>query len=245
MRSLGRILILAAFAFATFTVANVSAFAQDEEHFEKALDSVEHESIDEAVEESVSPENGETVTDGHGEAAHGADAAHEKSAGLPQFDPSSFVGQIFWLVIAFGILYLVFARKSLPEISSVLESRQLHIQSDLDTAESLRREAESVHEAYEKALVSARNEASSLFQSIEQDIKDKGTEAAHKFHEQSMKSMSATENRIAQAKSAAMEDMSAIAADIARQVAEKIIGEPTDLKQAKTVVDQIHKRKAA
>ena len=37
------------------------------------------------------------------EEAHGAGAAEAGSAGLPQFDPSSWPSQLFWLALSFGV----------------------------------------------------------------------------------------------------------------------------------------------
>lgn len=177
-------------------------------------------------------------------AAHGA-AEHAKSAGLPQFDPSSFPSQIFWLTAAFVILYLFFSKKTLPDISSVLENRRQHIQSDLDTAESLRKQAEEIHQAYEKVMEQAQIAASDYYLDAERTIKEKTQREMNAFYERAVEQVGETEKRIEAAKAEAMEDMSTIAAQIAAEVAQKIIGVSTDISQAKTVVQSIHKRKAA
>ena len=88
------------------------------------------------------------------------DATHEASAGLPQLDPTWFASQIFWLLIVFGALYFIFSRSILPALSTTLENRHEHIQSDLDTAERLKEEAETVQSNYEAVLVDARAKAS-------------------------------------------------------------------------------------
>jgi F-type H+-transporting ATPase subunit b len=192
------------------------------------------------------------VVDAHGnpiEAAHGAAdaAAHGggSEAGLPQFDPSSFPSQIFWLAVAFGILYIFFSKKSLPDISSVLENRRQHIQSDLDTAEQLRKQAEDVHRAYEEALDKARVASTDFYVEAEKKIKEKTLKEMDAFYQRAGDHIAATEKRIDAAKAGAMEDMSSIAAAIAAEVAEKVVGISTDLKDAKSVVQSIHKRKAA
>lgn len=247
MTLLARLIFAAALLVATAPMALAAAHGENPA---QALESVEHEAVEESIEEGIAPGTGEGAdaahADDHGAGAgHGEDTGHGEKAGLPQFDPTFFAGQIFWLTIAFITLYLVFSRKSLPEISNVLESRHQHIQSDLDNAESLRREAEEVHQAYEKALNKARTEATDLYLGVERDMKEKNSAATQSYYERSMREVGATEKRIEQAKSAAMEDMNAIAADIARQVAEKVIGVSTDLNEAKTVVQSLHKRKAA
>ena len=83
---------------------------------------------------------------------------------MPQFEPSSFASQIFWLVVSFGLLYLLMSKIALPRIADILEVRQDRIAADLDRAEALRREAEEARAAYELALSDARSEAQKLLE---------------------------------------------------------------------------------
>ena len=51
------------------------------------------------------------------EGAHGAGMEdHGGGVGLPQFDPSSFPSQMFWLAVTFAILYLFFSNKTAADI---------------------------------------------------------------------------------------------------------------------------------
>ena len=51
----------------------------------------------------------------------------QRSGGMPQLDPEFWFSQIFWLVITFGILYLVLSKLILPKISENLETRKSQI----------------------------------------------------------------------------------------------------------------------
>ena len=180
------------------------------------------------------------------ESAHGAtEAAHgEGGAGLPQFDPSSFASQVFWLAIAFAVLYIFFARKALPALGDVLQKREGHIRSTLVSAKHQKETAEKLQAEYERDLESARQEATGAFSDIEQLIKQKSEAKNRAFHEGAVIRIEKTEEEIEKAKSAAMDDMQSLAAEIASQAAEKIIGVETDINQAKTVVRSL-KAKAA
>ncbi len=181
---------------------------------------------------------------GHAEAAADVAEHHESSGGLPQLNPASFPSQIFWLAITFLVMYLVFSRKALPEISSVIENRQEHIQSDLNAAEDLKDESEKVHNAYEEILEESRNKASELFATVEDKIKAEATAALDGFRERSNSASQDAEQRIAEATKAAMKDMDQIAAEVASQAAEKIVGISTDIDRAKSVIDNINKKAA-
>ena len=62
----------------------------------------------------------------------------EHGAGMPQLDSDTFLSQIFWLIVTFGVLYWLLKTKALPKVSEVLEARQDRIASDLDRAATLR-----------------------------------------------------------------------------------------------------------
>lgn len=173
--------------------------------------------------------------------SHHGDGHHEASAGLPQLDPSSFPSQTFWLVAVFAFMYFFFSRKSLPEIGRIIETRAERIKNDLSSAERLKEEVDAVHEAYENSLKSAREESAALFISIEDDIKKRSEAHAAEFQEQSAKKISALEKKIDKARSKAMEEMSEVAAGIAAEAAEKIIGVRADEDSAIKVVKSLNK----
>ena len=45
-----------------------------------------------------------------------------ESGGMPQLNPEFWVSQIFWLVLTFGLLYIILSKLILPKISNNLES---------------------------------------------------------------------------------------------------------------------------
>jgi len=178
------------------------------------------------------------------------DASHAvqeaSKGGLPQFDPTWFASQIFWLVISFGILYFVFSKKTLPDISGVIENRKNHIQSDLETAEKLTAEADSVHDAYQENLTKSQGKAAQAIQDVENDMKEKSATAFDAFRARSEEEIQAAEERINASKLSAMDDMNTIAAKAASEAVEKIIGKSTDSGKVKAIVESMNgKAKAA
>ncbi len=200
-------------------------------------------------------EVGHAVTDatmqaaGHGDAPHDAGhgaaaahgAAHGSGGGLPQLDPSSFPSQLFWLALVFGFLYLFFSRKSLPEIAQVIENRSDRIQNDLDTAQRLKDEVAAVQKSYEDNIAKSRNEATSLFKSMEEDMKAKSEAESKRLQDTAAQKSAELEKNISRARSMAMDDMNRIASEIAVDAAEKIIGIRPDLNDASEIVKTLHK----
>lgn len=179
--------------------------------------------------------------------AHGG--AHEaagSSGGLPQFDPTWFPSQVFWLAVAFFVMYLFFSKKTLPEISSVIENRRNHIRSDLDMAEKLTADAEAVQTAYENGLQSARDQAQQAVTDVETTMKERGANEYEAFRKRSENEIVAAERRIESAKNAAMDQMNTIAAEVAAEAVKKIIGTNMDVQKAKSIVESLTgKAKAA
>lgn len=174
------------------------------------------------------------------------DIAHaESGGGLPQFDVTTFPTQLFWLAITFVIMYAVFSSKILPDISGILENRRTHIDSDLETAERLRKEADEVQAAYETNLNHARNESKRLVGDVHATMKARTEAQINSLRHKAEHDMQALEARLHNAKAEAMEQMTTIAAEVASEAAAKIIGVPADLDHARSVVQSINKREAA
>jgi len=78
---------------------------------------------------------------------------------MPQFDPQFFSPQLFWLVISFGLLFLIMWRYALPRIAETLDARQRRMENDFARATALKEEAEKVLTTYETELQKARANA--------------------------------------------------------------------------------------
>jgi F-type H+-transporting ATPase subunit b len=83
---------------------------------------------------------------------------------MPQFDPSTFTSQLFWLIVSFSILYLIVSKFGIPRLNDVLEQRQRVINDDLNYAESLNAEARQILEEYDKTIQEAKQQASNTIQ---------------------------------------------------------------------------------
>ena len=161
-------------------------------------------------------------------AAHAIEDAvhtdHGQSAGLPQFDITTVPSQIFWLAVTFAVLYLIFAFRVLPDISSVLERRKETIESNLERAEKLKSEAEAVQEQYEKGLELAQAEANETLKQAEADARAAMEKPLNTFQKKAEKEMQASIERIEKSKQEVFSDINDIAADVVQTSVERIIG---------------------
>ena len=96
-----------------------------------------------------------------------------ESGGMPQLDPEFWISQIFWLIITFGILYIVLSKFILPKISSNLELRKSQIQENIETAEKQREISEVKLKEYDEIILKSKLEAKNIFKNArEKVIKD-------------------------------------------------------------------------
>ena len=79
---------------------------------------------------------------------------------MPQLDSSSFLTQIFWLLITFSFLLIFLCNISLPRIKSVLEKRENKINEEIKTAKKLQAEAQEIQFKIDKQLNEAKEEVS-------------------------------------------------------------------------------------
>lgn len=89
------------------------------------------------------------------------EAPGQESAYSP-FDMTYLVPHLFWLVISFGILFLMLWKVILPRLASTLEERKDRIAADLDQAARMKAEAEAAEQAYETAIADSRAKAHAI-----------------------------------------------------------------------------------
>ena len=143
---------------------------------------------------------------------------------MPQLNPLDWAPQLIWLVITFGVLYLLMKWVALPKIGSVIEMRQGRIASDLGAADKLRRETQEAIAAYEQALAEAKARAHGIVQEARNKLKDEvAAERTALERDLSAKSAEA-EAQIHQAKVSALKEVNAVASDTATEIVRRLIG---------------------
>jgi len=143
---------------------------------------------------------------------------------FPPFNKTTFASQLFWLVIAFVLLYVLMAKLALPRIGAIIESRQKRIADDIADAGKLKIQSDEAIAAYEKALADARARA----HAIANETRDKQAAAADatrkKIEGELNAKLTDAEKTIAATKKAAMANVRGIAADATKAIVERLIG---------------------
>jgi F-type H+-transporting ATPase subunit b len=143
---------------------------------------------------------------------------------MPQLNPLDWAPQLIWLLITFGILYLLMVYVALPRIGAVIDARAAHIAKDLATADKLRRETEEAIAAYEQALAEAKQKAHAIVEEGRAKLKAETAAERAKLDRRLGKKSAEAEARIAEAKNSAMREVNAVAADVAADIVRRLIG---------------------
>ena len=93
-----------------------------------------------------------------------------ESGGMPQLNPEFWVSQIFWLILTFGILYLVLSKLILPKISSNLESRKSRISDNIEAASKQREESDTKLREYDEIISKSKTEAKNIFNKTREKV---------------------------------------------------------------------------
>ena len=78
---------------------------------------------------------------------------------MPQLDTSTYLSQIFWLLITFLSLWFVMSWFIIPRIEDIMEQRRQKIDGFIQKAEKINKQALQSLDKYEKALKKAKEKA--------------------------------------------------------------------------------------
>jgi len=141
---------------------------------------------------------------------------------MPQFDPTWFVSQIFWLAIVLGVLYRLMSKHAIPRVQAALEARAERIQGDLDRAAKLQQDAAALAESHAATISKARDEAREALRVAQADTQAALDSRQTSLAEEIAKQTSEAERRISVAKDEAMSNVRDIAIDAAQAIAERL-----------------------
>ena len=143
---------------------------------------------------------------------------------MPQLNPLDWAPQIIWLIITFGILYVLMVKVALPRIGGVIDARAAYIAKDLAEADKLRRQTEEAIAAYEQALAEAKQKAHAIVDASRAKLKEEMAAERAKLEQQLAKKSAEAEERIDAAKASAMKDVNTVATDVAAEIVRQLIG---------------------
>ena len=165
-----------------------------------------------------------------------------KGAGMPQLDPYYWISQIFWLILSFGVLFLILSKIILPKISGNLETRKSQILENIELAEKQRLESENKIKEFEKLILEGKNQAKNYFsdakQKIIEDINKKKTLLENEINEE----IKSAEKEINDLKNNAPEKINKIAVETSVDLIKQLIGFEVNNSNISAIVADLSKK---
>ena len=165
-----------------------------------------------------------------------------ESGGMPQLNPEFWVSQIFWLIITFGILYIVLSKFILPKISSNLELRKSQIQENIETAEKQREISEVKLKEYDEIILKSKLEAKKIFKNAREKIIKDINLKKETLDKQIDEEISNAEEEIKTLKRDATDKINKIAIETSSDLLKKLIGTEINNSSISAIVDDLSKK---
>ena len=165
-----------------------------------------------------------------------------ESSGMPQLNPEFWFSQIFWLIIVFGVLFVILSKLILPKISANLEARKSQILENIGAAEKQREESENKIVEYEKIILDSKNEAKNYFskarEQILKDIDKKRKVLENEINEEIKKA----EKEIIDLKNKSPEKINKIAVEASSDLVKQLIGVEVNNSSISAIVEDVSRK---
>ena len=160
-----------------------------------------------------------------------------ESGGMPQLNPEFWISQIFWLIITFGILFIVLTKVILPKISDNLETRKSQILENIETADKQKEESQKKIDEYEKIILESKLKAKSYFNEAREKILDDINKKRAALEKDLDEEISEVEKELSDLKNKSGEKINKIAAETSAELIKELIGEEVNSSSIVAIVE--------
>ena len=162
--------------------------------------------------------------------------------GMPQLNPDYWVSQIFWVILIFGILYVILWRAILPKINENLENRKSQILTDLDNAQKFEDQSKEKLSDYNKILNQAKQEAKKIIDGTRKKIYRNIENKKKQFNLEIKKEIEKAEKEIKTLQLSSIKNINKIAIETSSEIVRKILGTEVNASSVSAIVEDISKR---
>ena len=162
--------------------------------------------------------------------------------GMPQLNPDYWISQIFWVILIFGMLYVILWRTILPKINENLENRKSQILTDLDDAQKFEEQSKEKLSEYNKILSEAKQEAKKIIDGTRKKIFRNIENKKNQFNLEIVKEIENAEKEIKTMKLSSIKDINTIAIETSSDIVRKIVGTEVNASSVSAIVEDISKK---
>jgi F-type H+-transporting ATPase subunit b len=160
-----------------------------------------------------------------------------ESGGMPQLNPEFWISQIFWLIITFGILFIVLTKVILPKISNNLETRKSQILENIEIADRQKEESQKKIDEYEKIILDSKVKAKNYFNDAREKILDDINKKRTAIEKDLDEEIGGVEKELSDLKNKSGEKINKIAAETSAELIKELIGEEVNSSSIAAIVE--------
>ena len=143
----------------------------------------------------------------------------------------------FWVLISMAIFVALVWKPASRTIAGALDERAARIRADLDEARRLREDAERLLAEYRRKEREATADAEAIVAHAKEEAERIATQSARDLEQALQRRQLLAEERIAQAETKAVEEIRAVAVDVAIAAARDVIAAQTDEQRGGAMLD--------
>jgi F-type H+-transporting ATPase subunit b len=151
--------------------------------------------------------------------------------------PPFFDDPEFWVLIAAIVFVAVVWKRARQSVIGSLDARSARIRAELETAQSLREEAERTLAEYQAKQREAAAEAEAILAHARTEAERIAAQAAHELEQTLARRRRLAEERIAQEQHRALAEIRALAVDLAVAAARQVIAGTIDEARGAALID--------
>jgi F-type H+-transporting ATPase subunit b len=144
----------------------------------------------------------------------------------------------FWVLVAAVVFVALAGRKVFGALAGGLDARATRIRGELDEARRLREEAEKLVAEYRAKQQQAAAEAEAIVAHAKTEAERIATQSAHDLELALERRQRTAEERIAQAEAKALDEVRAVAIDVAIAAAREVITAQIDERRGGALIDE-------
>tara|TARA_B100000674_G_scaffold351378_1_gene294628 strand:- start:1182 stop:1772 length:591 start_codon:yes stop_codon:yes gene_type:complete len=165
-----------------------------------------------------------------------------ESGGMPQLDPEFWISQIFWLILSFGVLYVVLTKIILPKISANLELRKSQIQENIEAADKQREDSESKLREYENIIAKSKLEAKNIYKNARDKVLKDINLKRESLEKQINEEIKVAEDEINILMKSSSKKINKIAIETSSEILLKLIGTEINNSSISAIVEDLSKK---
>tara|TARA_B100000242_G_scaffold114379_1_gene79800 strand:+ start:276 stop:860 length:585 start_codon:yes stop_codon:yes gene_type:complete len=166
-----------------------------------------------------------------------------ESGGMPQLDPEFWISQIFWLVLTFGLLYIILSKFILPGISKNLENRKSQIVENIETADNQRLESEKLNKEYERVILDSKLKAKSIINNAKKKLINDINKKQELLQNEIDKEIKSAEKEIKMLIDESPAKINKIAIDTSSDLLKQLIGAEVNKSNISAIVEDLSRKR--